>query len=313
MRTEKPAHSMRIVFYGTPEFASFSLEYLVTQGFHVVGVVTAPDKPSGRGLKMNESEVKKTALKFSLPVLQPTNLKSPEFLLQLADLKPDVQVVIAFRMLPESVWSLPSLGTFNLHASLLPQYRGAAPINHAIINGEAQTGVTTFFIDKKIDTGAIALQKTVDIDPNDNAGSLYAKLMKEGAHLVAQTLEQLLLGSLKTKAQITDGMNLKLAPKIFPEDCIINFNLPANEVRNWIRGLAPYPGARTEYKGVKYKIFSAGTQYIFTQEQPGAWIIDQSNLYIACKNNEAIPILELQQEGKKRQQSRTFLLGFRLA
>lgn len=304
---------MRIVFYGTPEFASFSLEYLVTQGFHVVGVVTAPDKPSGRGLKMNESEVKKTALKFSLPVLQPTNLKSPEFLLQLADLKPDVQVVIAFRMLPESVWSLPPLGTFNLHASLLPQYRGAAPINHAIINGETQTGVTTFFIDKKIDTGAIALQKTVDIDPNDNAGSLYAKLMKEGAHLVAQTLEQLLLGSLKTKTQITDGMNLKVAPKIFPQDCEINFNLPANEVRNWIRGLAPYPGARTEYKGVKYKIFSAGTQYIFTQEQPGTWIIDQSNLYIACKNNEAIPILELQQEGKKRQQSRTFLLGFRLA
>ncbi len=217
----------RIVFMGTPEFAVATLGSLLMNGFNVVGVVTTPDKPSGRGRKINKSPVKEFAEFSHLPVMQPENLKDPGFVENLKELQPDIIVVVAFRMLPEVIWKMASAGTLNLHASLLPQYRGAAPINHAIINGETVTGVTTFLIDDKIDTGNILLREEVHIFPFENAGDIHDRLMKHGARLVIRTLEELLGNNLKPRSQslfIKPGEVLKTAPKIFPKDCIINWN-----------------------------------------------------------------------------------------
>ncbi|RLD24476.1 MAG: methionyl-tRNA formyltransferase, partial [Bacteroidetes bacterium] len=237
---------LRIVYMGTPDFAVAPLKQLIENDFNVVGVITVADKPAGRGQKIRQSPVKIYAEKQGLKVLQPINLKAPDFIDDLKALDPTLQIVVAFRMLPEIVWSLPEKGTFNLHASLLPQYRGAAPINWAIINGEKETGVTTFFIEKKIDTGAILLQRKTRIEPYDTAGSLHDKLMISGAELVAETCTQIIDGNLQSILQsnlVSDSSELKPAPKIFKPDCKIDWNQSNNKVYNFIRGLSPYPCA----------------------------------------------------------------------
>jgi methionyl-tRNA formyltransferase len=302
--------SMRIVFFGTPEFAAFSLRHLLSLNYNIVAVVTAPDKPSGRGLKIQQSAVKETALTHGVPVLQPTHLKSPEFIAELASFRPDIQIVIAFRMLPEIVWSLPPLGTFNLHASKLPDYRGAAPINHAILNGETETGNTTFFIEKEIDTGKILLQSSVPIDRDDTAETLHDKLKEDGAILVQKSLELLVAKDHTLTPQVHSTNNL-LAPKIFPEFCSIDFNQSAEKVRNFIRALSPYPAAKTVFKDKSFKIFSCETISDSSDVEPGTWSIHNKQLIVKCKE-DAIVILELQQEGKKRMKTADFLLGFRL-
>lgn len=302
--------SMRIVFFGTPEFAAFSLRHLLSLNHSVVAVVTAPDKPAGRGLKIQQTAVKETALAHGLPILQPTRLKSPDFIAELSAFQPDIQIVIAFRMLPEVVWSLPPLGTFNLHASKLPDYRGAAPINHAIINGETLTGNTTFFIEKEIDTGKIILQSNVEIDPNDTAETLHDKLKVDGALLVQHSLELIASGSFQLIPQVQSISN-PIAPKIYPDFCFINFNQSAENVRNFIRGLSPYPAAKTVYKDISFKIFACDVLIDNSDELPGTWIIRNKQLIIKCKEGSII-IKELQQEGKKRMKASDFILGFRL-
>ncbi|MCO6495110.1 MAG: methionyl-tRNA formyltransferase [Bacteroidetes bacterium] len=302
--------SLRIVFYGTPEFAAYSFQKIHESGFTIVGAVTAPDKPSGRGLKMHESALKTAAKNLGIEVLQPTNLKSSDFIKDLERLKPDVQVVIAFRMLPESVWSFPKYGTFNLHASLLPQYRGAAPINHAIINGEKESGVTTFFIEKEIDTGKIILQSKVSISPEDTAGTLHDKLMVEGADLVIKTLNLLRSGKIVTTVQHSE--NLKPAPKIFPQDCMIDWNKPASAIRNFVRGLSPYPVARTMHNEKLFKIFEIQIPEtsIIPKLNTGEWKIEKGQLYIGCLDTN-ICVKDIQQEGKRRMKIEEFILGFR--
>lgn len=302
--------NLRILFYGTPDFAAYSLKKIMEEGFSVVGVVTAPDKPSGRGLKLQSSPVKQVAQELSIEVLQPTNLKSEEFAVQLQRISPDVQVVIAFRMLPEVVWAFPKLGTFNLHASLLPQYRGAAPINHAIINGEKETGVTTFFIEKEIDTGEIILQSKVEISEDDNAGTLHDKLMTEGANVVVRTLQMIAENKVLTQAQTNNLSELKSAPKIFPKDCEINWNQSATAVRNFIRGMSPYPTAKTSFEGKLYKIF---TSEIATEKptlKPGEWLIENKQLWIGTTDHP-LGIIEIQPEGKRRMSVKEFLAGYR--
>jgi methionyl-tRNA formyltransferase len=242
---------LRIVFMGTPEFAVASLELLVRSGCNIVGVVTAPDKPAGRGLKINESAVKKYAATQNLKILQPAKLKSPEFIEELRALKADLQVVVAFRMLPETVWNMPLMGTVNLHGSLLPQYRGAAPINWAIINGEKETGVTTFRLKHEIDTGNILLQESFPIGLHENAGELHDKMKDIGAHLLLQTIKGIADGSLKEMPQelLSDNTTLNHAPKIHTDHCRINWSLPVEAVYNLIRGLSPYPGKKCRWKG----------------------------------------------------------------
>ncbi|HRG79892.1 MAG TPA: methionyl-tRNA formyltransferase, partial [Cyclobacteriaceae bacterium] len=233
-------NTLRIIFMGTPEFAVPSLEILVQNKFNVVAVITAPDKPQGRGQKLTPSPVKECALKYNLPVLQPTNLKSPEFQEELKSYHANLQVVVAFRMLPEVVWSMPAIGTFNLHASLLPQYRGAAPINWAIINGEKETGVTTFFLKHEIDTGSIIFQDKETILETDDAGSLYERLMHKGANLVLKTVQAIEQGDYPSRPQ-SEAMEIKHAPKIFKETCEINWNQPSKKIIDFVRGLSPYP------------------------------------------------------------------------
>ncbi|MFZ6013920.1 MAG: methionyl-tRNA formyltransferase, partial [Bacteroidota bacterium] len=235
-------NKLRIIFMGTPEFAVASLEVLVENEFNVVAVVTAPDKPQGRGQKVVYSPVKDCALKYKIPVLQPTNLKSPQFLEELKAHHANLQVVVAFRMLPESVWSMPALGTFNLHASLLPQYRGAAPINWAVINGEKETGVTTFFLKHEIDTGSIIFQEKETIHEDDTVGSLYERLMRKGAGLVLKTVQAISSGNYPSTPQ-PENTTIKHAPKIFKETCEIQWNKPSASIRNFVRGLNPYPSA----------------------------------------------------------------------
>jgi len=303
---------LRIVFYGTPEFAAYSLKQIHQSGFQIIAVVTAPDKPAGRGLAVQSSAVKKMAEELSLHVLQPSNLKSESFLSELKTLNPDVQVVIAFRMLPETVWALPSKGTFNLHASLLPQYRGAAPINHAIINGEKETGVTTFFIEKELDTGKIILQSKVEITNQDNAGTLHDKLMFEGADLVNKTLIQIQNNTVRSSTQSVDGIVLKAAPKIFPQDCYINWEQNASAIYNFVRGLAPYPVARTQHNDKIFKVYATAlseTASIPTLS-PGEWSITNKQLLVGCADQNIL-ITEIQQEGKKRMKIADFLLGYR--
>ncbi len=297
---------LRIVFMGTPEFAVASLAALVSAGCRIVGVITAPDKPKGRGRQLMTSAVKEYALEHNLPVLQPTNLKAESFLTELKKLKADLQIVVAFRMLPEVVWSMPPLGTFNLHGSLLPQYRGAAPINWAIINGEKETGVTTFFLQHTIDTGNIILQAKEPITNEDNVGSLYERLMVLGAKTVVKTVKLIANGKVTTLAQ-KEVSPLKAAPKLFKETCGINWNQPATHVYNFIRGLSPYPAAWCVLNNNTFKIFKAKidtTTFAFGN-------IDSDNksyIRIGCAS-ESILIEELQVQGKKRMKVEDYLRG----
>lgn len=305
---------MRIVFMGTPEFAVASLEALLEAGCDIVGVVTAPDKPAGRGQKLSESAVKQFAVSKGLPVLQPVKLKDPEFLEQLRALQPDLQVVVAFRMLPEVVWNMPPLGTINLHASLLPQYRGAAPINWAIINGEKESGVTTFFLKHEIDTGNILFTEKVTVFDHFNAGSLHDKLMDKGAGLLVKTVKAIESGRYTEQPQekIVEGTELKHAPKIFKEDCKIDWNQPTEKVHNLIRGLSPYPTAFTELNGKVLKVFEAEKEIKDHDITPGNFVTDHKTyLKFACTDG-FINLKDVQLEGKKRMGIEEFLRGIRL-
>lgn len=299
---------------GTPEFAVPSLERLVDAGYNIVAVITAPDKPSGRGMQMNESAVKKYALSKGLKILQPEKLKNSDFLNELKELNADLQVVVAFRMLPEVVWNMPPIGTINLHGSLLPQYRGAAPINWAIINGEKETGVTTFKLQQEIDTGNILLQQKIKIGDEENAGELHDRMMEIGADLLLQTINELVNNNLKEEPQSSslNIQSLHRAPKIFTETCEIKWRKSVDEVYNLIRGLSPYPTAFTFLKGKKLKIFNAQKEIADIKENPGELITDSKTyLKFAC-NNGYISVTELQLEGKKKMHVKDFLRGWRM-
>lgn len=304
----------RIVFMGTPGFAVSSLHALVESGANIVAVVTAPDKPAGRGLSLKESEVKQYAVAKNIPVLQPEKLKDPLFIEELQRLQPHLAVVVAFRMLPEVIWSMPPKGTINLHASLLPQYRGAAPINWAVINGETVTGVTTFFIEKEIDTGKIIAKKEVEISPEDTAGTLHDKLAAEGAALLLDTVQSIQNNSCSPVPQHKFiDQDLKAAPKIFRDDCLIRWDGPATAIYNFIRGLSPYPGAWTIVKtpeGEKtLKIIDC--KPVFTSKgKPGELWADKNALNIACGSGY-ITVNRLQLEGKKAMNTDEFLRGIR--
>lgn len=303
--------SLRIVFLGTPEFAVASLEKLVNAGCNVVAVVTAPDKPQGRGKQLGMSAVKEFAVGSGLPVLQPTNLKSPEFLEELKSYKADLQIVVAFRMLPELVWDMPPLGTFNLHGSLLPQYRGAAPINWAIINGEKETGVTTFFLKHQIDTGKIIFQEKEQIREDDNVGTVYDRLMKRGANLVLKTVRAIESGDYPQMEQ-DETIELKHAPKIFREDCEIDWTKSAVEIRNFIRGLSPYPAAWTMLNDLNLKIFNVEFSDHKSVKDVGVFDSDGKN-YMRVKTGDGfLEITELQLQGKKRMKVDEFLRGYQL-
>ncbi len=294
---------------GTPEFAVPSLEALIRNDENVVAVITAPDKPQGRGQKIVFSPVKTCALKYNIPVLQPTNLKSPDFVEELRSFRAELQVVVAFRMLPEVVWSMPPRGTFNLHASLLPQYRGAAPINWAIINGEKESGVTTFFLQHDIDTGNIILQETEPIHEDDDAGTLYEKLMLKGADLVVRTVKAIRAGDVTATPQPAHS-TVRHAPKIFRETCEINWEQPGESVRNFVRGLSPYPAAWTTIGGKVYKIYrTALVSFTDDTRKPGEYVTDRKNYLYFKTADKWIAIEELQPEGKKRMAIGDFLRG----
>ncbi len=313
----------RIVFMGTPAFAAASLHALYEGGFPVSCVVTAPDKPAGRGQKIVTTPVKDYALLNNLKLLQPERLRDTAFVNALKSLEADIFVVVAFRMLPEEVWSIPPMGTINLHASLLPQYRGAAPINHAIINGETRTGVTTFLIDKEIDTGKILLSKEVGIFPDDNAGSLHDRLMTIGAGLVIETVKGLYEGNLKSVPQSAEtGAIIHKAPKIFPPDTVIDWNGTALTIHNKIRGFSPYPGASTSItsgsKTLRLKLFESRvnehdqTAPVSRQLKPGTITVrEKKRLFITCGTGD-IEILSLQPEGRKRMTASELLRGYDL-
>lgn len=294
---------------GTPEFAVPSLEILVEHKINVVAVITAPDKPQGRGQKIVYSPVKEAALKNNIPVLQPTNLKSPDFLNELKSYHANLQIVVAFRMLPESVWAMPSIGTFNLHASLLPQYRGAAPINWAIINGEKETGVTTFFLKHEIDTGSIIFQQKEAISEDDTVGTLHERLMKIGASLVLRTVSAIEAGNYPSSPQ-PENTEIRHAPKIFKETCEINWNQQRTNVRNFVRGLNPHPAAWAMFGGKTYKIFSVSISDKEPGEnKPGAIDTDNKN-YLYIKTLDGwVAIEELQPEGKRRMRVSEFFRG----
>ena len=304
---------------GTPDFAVAPLKTLVDSGFNVVAVVTGEDKPQGRGRKVLPTPVKEFALEHGIPVLQPAKLKDEAFLAELKSFNADLQVVVAFRMLPEVVWAMPKLGTFNLHAALLPQYRGAAPINWAVINGETKTGVTTFFLDKDIDTGRIMLKQEVDILPEDNAGTIHDKLMVVGSELVKKTVEMILSGDVKTVAQselISSDTVLKPAPKIFKEDCRLDFSKDGISIKNLVRGLSPYPAAFTTLKikdkEMNVKVFEVGFEPDSSEKEVGKVITDNKNfIKISCQNGY-IQLLDIQLEGKKRMKTEDFLRGVKL-
>jgi len=302
----------RIVFMGTPEFAVSSLQKLVESGCEVVAVVTAPDKPAGRGLQLTPSPVKQYAVSQGIPVLQPEKLKNPDFLAELRNYQADLQVVVAFRMLPEVVWNMPPKGTFNLHASLLPQYRGAAPINWAIINGETKTGATTFFLEHEIDTGKIIFQEPEPIHYDDTVGTLYERLMHKGAELVVQTVKAVEAGNYPQIPQPT-AETLKAAPKIFKETCEINWNQPSETIRNFVRGLSPYPTAWTTLNGKICKIFKTSVVNEKKSTDSSATIQSDNKTYLHFKTADGwIAIEELQLEGKKRMGIEEFLRGTKL-
>ena len=308
---------MKIVFLGTPDFAVASLKATVEAGFDVVGVITTADKKAGRGMKLQESAVKKYAVEAGLNVLQPTNLKDEGFLSELKSLEADIQVIVAFRMLPEVVWGMPKYGTFNLHGSLLPDYRGAAPINWAIMNGEQETGVSTFFLDAKIDTGEIIDNTIVKIGADETAGELHDRLMDVGADLVVKTIKEIESGNVSTKNQdeILNGRQPKLAYKIFKDTCGINWSKSTEEVHNHIRGLSPYPAAFTTLKFPDGKLL--GLKIFKTQKSDktvGEKLLQmdgKKELFIGCKNG-ALKVLELQLAGKKRMPVASFIQGFNL-
>ena len=294
---------------GTPEFAVASLQALVEGGVNIVGVITAPDKPAGRGKKIMASVVKQYAEVKGLKILQPTNLKSPEFLEELRSLEADLQVVVAFRMLPELVWNMPPLGTFNLHASLLPDYRGAAPINWAIINGEVETGLTTFFLKHEIDTGDIIFQEKEPIHEEDNVGSLYERLMKKGGFLTLKTVKAIQQGNY-TETPQSVSETVKHAPKIFKDTCEINWDQDHKRVYDFIRGLSPYPCAWTTLKGKTLKVFKST---ISNEQLPVGKIVSDNKTYLrfGCQSG-SLDILELQLEGKKRMPIDEFLKGYQI-
>ncbi|MDR2895006.1 MAG: methionyl-tRNA formyltransferase [Alistipes sp.] len=294
-------NELKILFLGTPEFAVASLRRLVEGGYNVVGVVTAPDRPAGRGQKLHESDVKKYAVEAGLRVLQPEKLRDPEFLEQLAALEPDLGIVIAFRMLPEVVWSLPRLGTFNLHASLLPQYRGAAPINRAIMNGETTTGLTTFMLNAEIDKGDIIGRVEMEIAPTDNAGTLHDRLMEAGAELVTETVDRIAAGGITPLSQMDiPEEGLRPAPKIFREDCRIDPSRTGREIVNLIRGLSPYPAAWCEWEGTTMKVFEAS---FAAEPRPGA-------VNLPCADG-TVAITDLQPAGKRRMSAKEYTNGLR--
>jgi len=310
----------RIVYMGTPEFAVEPLKAILKAGYNVSAVVTVPDKPAGRGLKLQPSPVKVFAEQNSIAVLQPEKLKNPQFIQSLKDINPDIAVVVAFRMLPKEVWQLPRLGTFNLHASLLPQYRGAAPINWAIINGEKETGVTTFLLDEQIDTGNILLQKTIPIGDTETAGELHDRLMFHGAELVVETIKMLTQGDIAPipQNQININGELKPAPKIFKETCRIKWNEPYNRVFNLVRGLSPYPAAWTELKVqrnnvesvIPIKIFFAEKREEYHSQKPGTIVTDgKTFLHVYCPQG-IISLKNVQQAGKKAMDIDEFLRGW---
>ena len=310
---------IRIVFMGTPEFAVESLKTLVEDGYQVVGVITAPDKPAGRGRQLSESAVKKYAIENNLHVLQPEKLKNPEFIAELEKLKADLQIVVAFRMLPEMVWSMPPFGTFNLHASLLPQYRGAAPLNWAVINGETETGVTTFLLSHEIDTGLIIFQEKVSIGENDTVGDLHDRMMDIGANLVIKTVNALAEGDVQPIDQnmlIEAQDRVRQAPKIFKEDCRIDWTRDTESVRNLIRGLSPYPTAWTEMihpgksETLTAKIYAASRNNDSLPTAPGTIQTDgRKYLKIACPDGW-LSITDIQLSGKKRMKIDELLRGF---
>jgi methionyl-tRNA formyltransferase len=324
---------LRIVFMGTPEFAVASLDALVKAKCNIVGVITAPDKPAGRGMKMTESAVKKYAVRHHLKILQPEKLKNSQFLEELRSLNADLQIVVAFRMLPESVWNMPPLGTINLHGSLLPQYRGAAPINWAVINGEKETGVTTFKLKHEIDTGDILLQESFSIDENETAGEVHDKMKEIGARVLVETVKGIADGTLQEKPQtsMVNGessietpqnpgtyspltihhLQLKHAPKIFTETCNIDWRKSIDEIHDLIRGLSPFPGAFTELGDKTIKIFRSEKELSLPTSKPGRWESDGKTYLKFAAKDGYILLKDVQLEGKKRMLIEDFLRGYR--
>lgn len=303
---------LKIVFFGTPEFAVESLNALIKNDFNIVGVVTMPDKIAGRGHKLYQSDVKRYAVEHNLNLLQPEKLKAEDFLENLKSLNADLFIVIAFRMLPREVWQMPKLGTFNLHASLLPKYRGAAPINRAVMNGDKETGVTTFFLKHEIDTGDMIMQRKIDILPDDNVGDVHDKLMHLGAEMVVETVNAILDDTLTTTPQPRGEFTP--APKIFKEDCHIDWSSASLKVHNHVRGLSPYPAAWTvivEDSGrpLECKIFKTSLTEESSENSIGKVKTDGKRLFIACAD-KWLEILELQPAGKKRMAAEAFLLGY---
>jgi methionyl-tRNA formyltransferase len=310
---------LRIIYLGTPDFAVASLAVLVANGYNIVGVITAPDKPAGRGLTVNQSAVKKYAVENNLHVLQPTNLKDPAFLDEVRALNANLQIVVAFRMMPEVLWSMPVLGTFNLHASLLPQYRGAAPINHAIINGEKETGVTTFFLQHQIDTGDIIFQEKVKIGADETAGELHDELMQVGAQLVLKTVQAIEANNVNPSPQNTvDDKDIKHAPKIFRDNCRINWHVSAQQAHNLVRGLSPYPAAYTvlktpDGKEADVKIFKTHIANETNSLPPGTIASDNKSYLKVHTSQGVLSILELQPATKRRMKIAEYLAGNKIA
>ncbi len=311
---------LRIVFMGTPEFAVPSLAILLENNFNVVAVVTVPDKPAGRGLQLHESAVKKFAIAHQLPLLQPVKLKDEQFISALASYKANLQIVVAFRMLPQIVWQMPELGTFNLHGSLLPQYRGAAPINWAIMNGEKETGVTTFFLKHEIDTGNILHSAKCPINPEDNAGSIHDKLMLLGADLVLKTVVDIMnqnVHPLPQEQLMATATNLAIAPKILKQDCKIDWNLTCQSIFNKVRGLSPFPTAFADFTDgttiISMKIFETTVEVCAHQEQVGKLISDNKNFLKIAVSDGYVHLTNLQLAGKRRMNTMDFLRGFQFS
>lgn len=311
--------NLKIVFLGTPEFAVASLDRLVSGGYNVAAVVTMPDKRAGRGHGIFQSPVKQYALAHNLPLLQPEKLKDEEFVSALRQIDADLFIVIAFRMLPEVVWRMPRLGTFNLHASLLPRYRGAAPINHAVMNGDSETGVTTFFLKHEIDTGDILRQERISISPDENVGSVHDRLMELGAELTVDTVEHILRGDLKPLSQesLAKDIEPSAAPKIFKETCRIDWSRPARQLHNFVRGLSPYPAAWSELRSdttapSEIKIFATAVADESTAGAPGTMIVDNGRMFVQCGRGR-LEILSLRPAGKKQMDAGAYLRGARLS
>ncbi len=314
-KERKTLQDLRIVFMGTPEFAVGSLSALVEAGCQIVGVITAPDKLAGRGMKLTESAVKKYAVEKGLHILQPEKLKNPDFIAALKALKADLQIVVAFRMLPEIVWEMPPMGTINLHGSLLPQYRGAAPIHWAVMNGEKETGVTTFKLQHAIDTGDILLQRSFPIGPDETTGEVHDRMKDIGAKVLVETVKAIAENTLKETQQSTlsSESELKHAPKLFTENCVVNWNQSIDQIHNFIRGLSPFPGALSKLDDKILKIYRSKKEYSVKKEIPGTVFSDGKTYLKIAAEDGFIYLLDLQLEGKKRMLTEDFLRGYRLA